>query len=508
MSPRPRTRGATLGSERLTVRLGAGSAPADAYAVATAPGEAAGSVAVLASPSIVAGLDLTGVDLAAVLGRESAKGEPGEVLSVPLPAGGTLFLVGIGSGDVPALRRASSALVRRARALSGVATLRTTLAWSASGDAVRAVTEALLLASYTFSLRSEPKPATLLAVELLVRKPDAVAAGWSRGLTTALATMLARDLINTPSEEKTPAWLAAQAVRLGAKTSVAVSVRDEVALAAEGFGGLIGVGIGSPRPPRLIELRYRPAGATRHVVLIGKGITFDTGGLSIKPNDGMLTMKTDMSGGAAVIGVLTALADLGVKVAVTGLVAAAENMPSGSAQRPGDVLTQYGGRTVEVLNTDAEGRLVLADALAYADAVLDPDVLVDIATLTGAASLGLGKRHGALFTNRDGLAASLTAAGDVAGERLWRMPLVEDYRESLDSPIADLRNIGEPSFHYSGGAITAALFLREFVGARAWAHLDIAGPARADKDEDELTKGGTGFTVRSLLRWLESGARA
>ena len=193
---------------------------------------------------------------------------------------------------------------------------------------------------------------------------------------------------------------------------------------------------------------------------------------------------------------------------MTGLVCAAENMPSGSAQRPGDVLTQYGGRTVEVLNTDAEGRLVLADGLAYADAHLDPDVIVDIATLTGAASLGLGKRHGALFTNRDGLAAALTAAGDVAGERLWRMPLVEDYRVALESPVADLRNIGDPALHLSGGAITAALFLREFVGGRPWAHLDIAGPARADKDEDELVKGGTGFAVRTLIRWLEAGARA
>ena len=244
------------------------------------------------------------------------------------------------------------------------------------------------------------------------------------------------------------------------------------------------------------------------MVLVGKGITFDTGGLSIKPNDGMITMKTDMSGGAAVIGVLLAAASMGLPVAVTGLVCAAENMPSGSAQRPGDVLTQYGGRTVEVLNTDAEGRLVLADGLAYADAHLDPDVIVDIATLTGAASLGLGKRHGALFANRDGLAAALTSAGDVAGERLWRMPLVEDYRQALESPIADLRNIGDPELRLSGGAITAALFLREFVGGRPWAHLDIAGPARADKDEDELVKGGTGFAVRTLVRWLEAGARA
>jgi leucyl aminopeptidase len=484
----------------LAVRLLDSASSFAAFALTTQPGD---SGAVLVRGQSLPGLDLTDVDVDAALTRESAKGEAGEVVSIPLSSGATLFLVGVGGGDVPALRRAAAALVRRARPVSG--TLATTLAWSASADAVRAITEALLLASYSFSLRSEPKPATLLAVELAVRRPE-VAAGLERGLSTGTATLLARDLINMPSEEKTPAWLAAQAQR-GVGSGVEVLVRDENALRAEGFGGILAVGMGSPRPPRLIELRYRPPGARRHVVLVGKGITFDSGGLSIKPNDGMVAMKTDMAGGAAVIAAMSALAALGVRVAVTGLVAAAENMPSGSAQRPGDVLTQYGGRTTEVLNTDAEGRLVLADALAYADAVLDPDVLVDVATLTGAASLGLGKRHGALFSNRDSLAAALTAAGDVAGERLWRMPLVEDYRAALESPVADLRNIGQPSFHYSGGAITAALFLREFVGGRPWAHLDIAGPGRSDKDEDEVTKGGTGFAVRSLLRWLEAGAR-
>ncbi len=502
MSPRTATRPST--GERLAVRLGASAATA-AYALATRRVDGA---ATLASPSAVPGLDLEGVDLAAALLRDGAKGEAGEVVAVPLPSGATVFAVGTGDGSLAALRRSAAALVRRARAVAGVETLRTTLVWSASPDAVRAVAEALPLAAYTFTLRSEPKPATLLAVELLVRRPEAVSEAFARGTAVATSTLLARDLINMPSEEKTPAWLAAQAVRALSGLPVEVSVRDEKALLAEGFGGLIGVGMGSPRPPRLITLSYRPADARRHVVLVGKGITFDTGGLSIKPNDGMLTMKTDMSGGAAVIGVVLAAATLGLPIAVTGLVCAAENMPSGSAQRPGDVLTQYGGRTVEVLNTDAEGRLVLADGLAYADAHLDPDVVVDIATLTGAAALGLGKRHGALFTNRDGLAAALTTAGEVAGERLWRLPLVEDYRVALESPVADLRNIGDPSLHLSGGAITAALFLREFVGGRAWAHLDIAGPARADKDEDELVKGGTGFAVRTLVRWLEAGARA
>jgi leucyl aminopeptidase len=200
---------------------------------------------------------------------------------------------------------------------------------------------------------------------------------------------------------------------------------------------------------------------------------------------------------------MTALRDLDVRARVTGLVAAAENLPGASAYRPGDVITQYGGRTVEVFNTDAEGRLVLADALAYADAHLEPDVLIDMATLTGAASQGLGRRHGALYTADDQLAAELTAAGEASGEHLWRMPLVEDYRSALDSEVADLSHVSRDR-SISGGSITAALFLREFAGARRWVHLDIAGPARADRAEHEVTKGGTGFGARLLLRWLET----
>jgi len=234
--------------------------------------------------------------------------------------------------------------------------------------------------------------------------------------------------------------------------------------------------------------------------LIGKGITFDSGGLSLKPNDGMKSMKTDMAGGAAVIAVMSALASLGVTDKVTGLVAAAENMPSGSAYRPGDILTMFGGRTVEVLNTDAEGRLALADALAYADATLAPDQIVDVATLTGAARIALGRSLAALYSTSEELADGLLAAGEATGDRLWRMPLAEDYRGALDSPVADLSHVSRSDG--GAGSIIAALFLREFAGSRPWAHLDIAGAARSGADEGELTVGGTGFGTRLLLRWL------
>ena len=324
-------------------------------------------------------------------------------------------------------------------------------------------------------------------------------------LAVVRATAVARDLVNTPSLQKTPDWLATTAREL--LDGLEVTVLDERQLAERGFGGILGVGQGSTRPPRLVEARYDGApgdAGARHVVLVGKGITFDTGGLSLKPTASMLEMKSDMGGAAAVLAALRAVADLGLPIQVTALAAVAENMPSGTAQRPGDVLTQYGGRTVEVLNTDAEGRLVLADAIAYADADLDADVIVDVATLTGAMPVALGKRHAGLFSSDDALAAQLEAAAETAGEPVWRMPLVEDYRPALDSPIADLRNIGQPKLKLQGGSITAALFLREFTGGRPWAHLDIAGPAFTGGDEDEKTKGGTGYGVRLLTAWLQA----
>jgi leucyl aminopeptidase len=326
------------------------------------------------------------------------------------------------------------------------------------------------------------------------------AAAIERAMIVAGAVELARDLTNTPSLRKNPQWLADAAVSMAAEAGLEVTIRTEQELAEAGFGGICAVGQGSVRPPRLIELRYAPAGAQRHVVLVGKGITFDSGGLSLKSNDGMKLMKTDMAGGAAVIAVMSALARLGVAVQVTGLVSAAENLPSGSAFRPGDVITQFGGMTTEVLNTDAEGRLVLADAIAYADAELDPDQIVDLATLTGAARVALGGSHAALYSTSDELADSLALAGAACGERLWRMPLPDDYVQLLESDVADQANVspGEEG----GGSITAALFLRRFSGGRHWAHLDIAGAARSSGDDGELTSGGTGFGTRLLLRWL------
>jgi len=437
-----------------------------------------------------------------LLTLHGAKGEAGEIVSTPVRVGGTareLLLYGVGEATPADLRKAGAALARRGKGKANLA------AGVPAGD-LAAFVEGALLGSYTFKIGAPPAktkaPLGTLTV-LTEAGPEADAPAIERGTAVARAAARARDLANTPSGEKGPSWLAEQAERIAAETGLTARVRGEKELAEGGFGGLLAVGSGSARPPRLIELSYVPeGGADRHVVLVGKGITFDSGGLSLKPNDNMKTMKTDMAGGAVVISVMGALRELGVNAKVTGLVSAAENMPSGSAMRPGDVITHFGGTTSEVLNTDAEGRLVLADALAYADAHLDPDVIVDVATLTGAAKVALGLRTGALFSNDDALAESLTGAGGAAGEPLWRLPLSEDLREAINSDVADINNIGKPGF--GGGSITAALFLREFVGTRTWAHLDVAGPGRSTGDDAEITRGATGFGTRLLLRWLTS----
>jgi leucyl aminopeptidase len=445
-----------------------------------------------------------GVDAAAVLAARKAKGEPGEVVEIPVARDGVdvVLLVGVGDGGPAAMRKAAAALVRRSGSATGVVA---TVADGLAPDAVAAAAEAATLAGFSFKQRSEPSDKPPLAVRLVgsAEAEGAVA----EAVAIAEATCLARELAATPSLEKTPQWMVDRIRALAADAALDVTVWDEKRLEAEGFGGISAVGRGSARPPRLVQLDYVPRGAPRgasggRIVLIGKGITFDSGGLSLKPLDNMKLMKTDMSGAAAVVATMSALKRLGVRRQVTALVPLAENLIGGDAMRPGDVLRQYGGRFVEVLNTDAEGRLVLADALAYAVARLDPAVVVDIATLTGAATLGLGKRHAALYATSPSLRDELVEAGRRGGERLWPMPLVESYRDSLDSPVADLRNIGDPDLGYSGGSIVAALFLREFAGDVPWAHLDVAGPARADADEDEITKGPTGFGVRTLLRYL------
>jgi len=470
----------------------------------------------------------TGLSAAEAISAYDLSGKAGEVARVAArtPDGVVrLLLLGVGDGSPAEFRRAGAALARQlAAGQKAVAALPS----SATSDDTDAFTQGLLLGGYTFSLRDEaagsspsdpgprpPDPSAARSVQLLVPGGDEAGAGGgqdagesrepARAAVIAAAVALARDLINTPSDIKSPGWLAEQAVAVAGRHGLGVRVRDEAELARDGFGGIVAVGAGSAHPPRMIELSYAPDGAEAHVVLAGKGITFDSGGLSLKPNDGMRLMKTDMAGGAAVIAVMSALAALRVRARITGLVAAAENMPSGSAMRPGDIITTVGGRTVEVLNTDAEGRLVLADLLAYAAAALDPGVIVDLATLTGAARIALGASTGALYASEDGLAAALTEAGTAAGEPLWRMPMPADYASALTSATADLAHVPSAmngARNGQAGSIVAAMFLREFTGGRRWAHLDIAGPARAGGDDGEITKGGTGFGTRLLLHWL------
>ncbi|QBI52590.1 leucyl aminopeptidase [Streptomonospora litoralis] len=463
-----------------------------------------------------AGLDPAELDarlpapVAALVAHYELTGNPGEVAQFPADLGAGLVrvvLLGVGDATPGDLRKAGAALVRAAKgrttAATGVALLEK--ASEGGGAGLAAFAEGALLASYRFSLASAPAGAEpLQALELVGATSQTAAAAVARGETVAQATGLARDLINTPSLEKDPAWLAARAVQTASTAGLESEVWDEAALKRDGFGAILAVGAGSDRPPRLVRLDYRPENPAGHVVLVGKGITFDTGGLSLKPNDNMKLMKTDMSGAAVVLGAMSALAGLGTEVAVTALLPIAENSVSGSAVRPGDVITAYDGRTIEVLNTDAEGRLVMADAFGYAAARLAPDALVDVATLTGAAKVALGTGTGALYSSDESLAGALAEAAERSGEPVWRLPLTEEYREVLDSRVADLANVGNGDFGRPG-ATEAALFLREFTGGLPWAHLDIAGPGRSSSDEGVLSKGGTAFSTRLLLHWLSGG---
>ena len=447
------------------------------------------------------------VDLDAVIAGERVTGKVGEVIRVPVLASDGLpvrfLLVGVGAGTSTDLRRAAAAFGRAGR---GRRHLITTLGDHSSAESVRAVVEGLLLGGYatpSAGQRSREAQTPAPSVTLVGNHPDAAVAA---GRAHARATVVARDLSEMPSNVKSPGWLAEQARELGEAAGLSVEVWDEDRLRAEGFGGVLAVGSGSVTPPRFVRLDYQPVASARiqkPIVLVGKGITYDTGGISIKPRESMVPMKTDMSGAAAVLATLLGCGDLGVRRPVIGLLPLAENAFGAASYRPGDVVTVHGGTSVEILNTDAEGRMVLADALSYAATTLDPEVIVDVATLTGAASQGLGRRHAALFTSEDRLAAALATAGTASGEHVWRMPLVEEYRAALDSPIADLRHVPGKGVKVGGGSITAALFLREFVGAHRWAHLDIAGTARSDREEYEVTRGATGFGARLLLRWLE-----
>jgi leucyl aminopeptidase len=454
--------------------------------------------------------------LAGALADTGNGGRPGGITNLPVPGRRPRSVVAVGVGDatLPELRSAVSVAVRRGQTLAEHGARRLVLPLDTGvapvgADEIRAAVETALLAGYRFRETSSAHPARLAEVTVVAADADdpAVTAAAHAGRVTAGSVCWARDLVNTPSDTKDPGWLAAQAVdRLRGLPSVTVTVLGPDELTAGGFGGVLAVGGASASPPRVVVATHRPpAAGPGHPVLVGKGITFDTGGLSLKTNAGMRDMKTDMAGAAAVLAAVDAAARLALPVAVTAVVGLCENAVSGAGYRPADVVRHVGGRTTEVLNTDAEGRLVLADCLAHGRLALGATALVDVATLTGAMRTALGARTAGLYATTDGLADALLTAAGHTGEPVWRMPLSEEHvghlRPQLESAVADANNApGDP------GSTTAALFLQPFTGGLPWAHLDIAGPARSAGDEAELVRGGTGFAARTLLRWLEAGA--
>ncbi|MBF4162373.1 leucyl aminopeptidase family protein [Nocardioides acrostichi] len=481
---------------------------ADVLAVPVLTGDD-GSAGVLLGPGADELGEQLGLDLLAVAELHRLTGAVGETASVVVPgpgpdsAGRLVLLLGAGSASATDLRRAAATL---ARSTTGRRRVATSLASLGGDDALIAVAVGAVLGSFRFSWRSAPAPTDATPPEqiLLTGVARDAEPTLRRGVALGGAGWRARHLATVPSNLKNPGWLAEQAATIAAESGLTCEIFDEGRLADEGFGGILGVGRASASPPRLIRLDYTPAGrrAARKaptVVLVGKGITFDSGGLSIKPAEAMASMKRDMTGGAVVLATMAALAAVECPVRVVALVAAAENAVGGDATRPGDVLRHYGGRTTEVTNTDAEGRLVMADALAYAVANLEPAALVDVATLTGAMKVALGLRTGGFFADDEALASALAAAGEGSGERLWRMPLVADYAERIDSSVADSDNAGG-----SPGAVTAALFLQPFTGDVPWAHLDIASVGDSAGENFEWTTGPTGFGARALLTWLGS----
>ena len=453
--------------------------------------------------------DAFGRSLRPLLSTLGFSGKAGEVARIP--TGGRLaspLLVLVGMGPATDDRPATLLAVRRA---AGVAARSTANAASVAlalpaGDAalVRNVTEGYLLGGYTFgrylSKAPDAQAGTVTVLSAIARRQEAVAAfGDAQVVSSAVA--VTRDWVNTPAADLTPPLLADEIVRAAKGSKVKVKVHDEAELAKLGCGGLLGVGGGSSAPPRLVELTYSPADPVAHIALVGKGITFDSGGLTIKPGNGMETMKCDMAGAATVTQAALAIAALGLPVKVSAFACLAENMVSGSSMRPGDVLTIYGGRTVEVLNTDAEGRLVLADGLQRA-VEQQPDVVIDVATLTGHMVMALGTKVGAVFGD-DQVVASLVEAGRESGEKHWPMPIPAEVVERVHgSKIADL---AQHDWTRWGGGLLAAAFLREFTDGLPWGHLDIAGPGfNPGSAAGHLTGGGTGFGVTTLVDYARA----
>jgi leucyl aminopeptidase len=390
-------------------------------------------------------------------------------------------------------------MVRAAGKRTSIATSLADLEGVDAATAAQAVVEGALLAAYRYQgLKSEPATGGLNELTLVVgdRRSAGAKLGADRGSVTAAAARLARDLANTPPAHLTARMIADRAVELAATSGIGVEVFNKDQLAAMGCGGMIGVNKGSTEPPRVVRLTYTPRNPRGHLVLVGKGVMYDSGGISLKPSDGMhATMKMDMSGAAAVLAAMSSLKALKCKSQVTGYMMCTDNMPSGSALKLGDVLTFRNGKTAEIHNTDAEGRLVLADGLSLG-VEAKPDAIVDIATLTGSCISALGLKMAGVFGNDQSFIERVKQASVDADEALWQLPLERNYRKLLDSNVADMKNVGGPY----GGAILAALFLNEFVGDTPWAHLDIAGPMNSESDDGWLSRGASGFGTRLLIQ--------
>jgi leucyl aminopeptidase len=431
-------------------------------------------------------------------------GKAGEINEIPVLHDGStvdrLYLLGLGNQSLTSYRTAGAAIGRKVRGKA----IEVISLCAQSAPEIKAHGVSAALGAYSWSLKTG-KEVEIPRIGIATLDEKTVA----RTSAIAQALYIARDLVHTPSNIKNPLWMAQEAKKIADENGLAIKVLAGKQLAD--FGGLRAVGNSSPTPgPRFIELSYIPqmrgnsAAVLPHIVIVGKGITFDTGGVSLKrPYESMTAMKSDMAGAAAALATISALPQLQPKVRVTVLLMCAENALSGSAQRPSDVITQYGGTTVEIINTDAEGRLVLADGLAYAVANLDPDYLIDIATLTGSATLGLGRQYAALYSRDEKLAKQFMEIGEESGERVWHMPLLDDYADSLESDVADLNHAADKG-DYSAGSVTAALYLEHFVGDSRWVHLDIAGTGRSENDSGENVKGGTGFGVRLFIDWIVS----
>ena len=451
----------------------------------------------VAAPEIAKLFNLNLADELAFFAPSDKPLKAGEIFEIPVSASGyqcdRLHFVSLGKLTSADLRAAGAAMGRKLRGKDLEVFLNTNL----KSAQIKSLLVSMNLGNFTWNLKTGAK---VLTAKVEVANIDESTINSAQIVSDAVNR--ARSLIHTPSNIKNPEWMAKQAKKFA--NGVKVEIKSGAEL--KEFGGLRAVGGSVPKPgPRFIKMTYSPRkSGAKHIVLVGKGITYDTGGISLKrPYDIMIPMKSDMAGAAACLAVMSALKDIKANVKVTALLMCAENAVSSTAQRPGDVITHYGGKTVEVLNTDAEGRLVLADGLAYAVKNLKPDYLLDIATLTGSATLGLGKQYAALYSRNPKWIKALREAGEVSGDRVWHMPLIDDYQIALESDIADINHTADKG-DFNGGSITAALFLEEFVGEVNWAHLDIAGVGRAEGDAGENPKGGTGWGVRLLLEWIGS----